>query len=97
VLDTFDEIQVAVAYRYKETGAVVERFPASLHTLEQLEPVYETLPGWKTPTCHINTYEALPEACKTYIETLERVCRCPIWMVSVGPDRAETMMRRSIF
>jgi adenylosuccinate synthase len=97
VLDGFDEIAVATAYRHRETGQEYTRFPASLHVLEGLEPVYTTLPGWKTDTSGIKEYEQLPEACKRYIELLENVCHCPVWMVSVGPDRSETMMRRSIF
>jgi adenylosuccinate synthase len=97
VLDDFDEIAIATAYRDTETGQEYTRFPASLHVLERLEPVYTTLPGWKTDTSGVKHYEDLPEACKRYIEVLETVCHCPVWMVSVGPDRSETMMRRPIF
>ena len=97
VLDDFDEIAVATAYRNRETGQEYTRFPASLHVLEGLEPVYTTLPGWKMDTSAIKEYDQLPEACKRYIELLEEVCQCPVWMVSVGPDRSETMLRRPLF
>lgn len=97
VLDSFAEIQIATAYRHKETGALVHRFPSSLDQLALLEPVYERHEGWQVDTTQMTQYEALPEACKRYLNRLEELCDCPIWMVSVGPERQQTLMRREVF
>ncbi|XVJ51732.1 MAG: adenylosuccinate synthase [Vampirovibrio sp.] len=97
VLDTFAEIQLATSYRHKKTGAIYHRFPASLSLLADLEPVYESMPGWQVDTTEITHFDALPEACKNYLKRLEVLCHCPIWMVSVGPERQQTMMRRDVF
>jgi len=97
VLDTFKEVKLAVGYRHKETGAMVSRFPASLHTLATLEPVFETMAGWESDTTEITNYDDLPETCKAYITRLEEVCGCPVWMVSVGPDRQQTLIRQHPF
>lgn len=91
VLDTFETIQVAVAYQHSQTGEVVEQLPTSLHDLAHYLPVYETLPGWQTDTTQARTYDELPQACKAYLERLEQLCGCVIWMVSVGPDRTQTL------
>ena len=97
VLDSFAEIQIATAYRHKEKGALVHRFPSSLDQLALLEPVYESHAGWQMDTTQITQYEALPEACKRYLNRLEELCDCPIWMVSVGPERQQTLMRHEVF
>jgi adenylosuccinate synthase len=91
VLDTFEEINVAVAYKHRSTDEVITDMPTSLNDLALYDPVYETLPGWQANTVEARSYDALPEACKAYLERLEQLCGCPIWMVSVGPDRSQTL------
>ncbi|MDX2083778.1 MAG: adenylosuccinate synthase [Candidatus Melainabacteria bacterium] len=92
VLDALPEIQVCVAYRHRETGALVHHFPARLGELEQMEPVYETLPGWQTPVHQARRWEELPLNARRYLERLSALLETPISLVSVGPDREQTLV-----
>ncbi len=91
VLDGFDEIKVCTAY--KAHGVVIETMPAENLLLEQIEPVYETLPGWPEPTSGITTFSELPKNAKDYIEFLERRTGVEVGCVSTGPERMETIIR----
>ncbi len=90
VLDGFDEIQVAVAYRID--GREVRELPSTLPS-GAIEPIYETWPGWSTPTKGATSYEALPAAAQRYIARLEEVSGVPVGLVSTGSDRDETIVR----
>ncbi|MDJ0837769.1 MAG: adenylosuccinate synthase [Acidobacteriota bacterium] len=91
VLDELPEVKVCKAYRLN--GEEITHFPASPVDLNAVEPVYETLPGWQEPTTHIRTYEELPEKVKAYIDYIEKYVGCPIGLISVGPDREQTVIR----
>ena len=65
--------------------------------LSECEPVYETMPGWKTSTVGITDFAALPQAAKNYIARLEAVCCIPINIISTGPDREHTIVLKNIF
>jgi adenylosuccinate synthase len=90
VLGRLDEIQVCTAYR--RNGKPVNTFPSSLQILEECEPVYETLPGWKQPIGDVRRYEDLPENAKRYISYISEFLGAPIVMVSVGPERTQTLI-----
>jgi adenylosuccinate synthase len=85
VLDDFDEIKICTNYRFN--GEVIDYFPASLKELQSCEPVYETLPGWKTSTEGARTISELPEAARRYLARLEEVTGIPIALISVSPSR----------
>ena len=85
VLDTLDEISIATAYRAEGQG--MDDFPGDLGLLEAAEPVYETMPGWKTDTSGARRWEDLPEAAQAYLRRLEELTEVPIWYVSVGTRR----------
>jgi adenylosuccinate synthase len=91
VLDQFDEIKVCTAYRYR--GEVIEDIPYGAHALAECEPMYETLPGWKTDTSGITHYDDLPENAKAYVRRLEELVGAPMAMISTGPERSETIIR----
>lgn len=91
VLDGFDEIKACVAY--KINGEEVREFPYSIEE-GSLEPVYVTLPGWKTDMTGITSEEQFPKNFKDYIAFLERELETPITIVSVGPDREQTIVRK---
>jgi adenylosuccinate synthase len=97
VLDELETIPVAIGYQHRHTKEPVEHFPASLHQLAQLEPVYEYLPGWQQPTTHCTQWSELPANCQAFLQRLETLCQCPIWMVSVGPDRGQTLFKHHPF
>ena len=90
VLDNFDEIKLCVAY--KLDGKILNEFPASLKVLAQVEPVYETFTGWKTDTSKIRRYEDLPANAKIYLERLAEVTGIKLGIISVGPNRDQTIV-----
>ena len=89
VLDSFDTIKVAVAY--KEGDQTTDRFPYDGG--KNVTPIYKEFPGWKTSLCDLRKYEEFPEAFKNYIAYIEAETKCRISIVSVGPDRDATVIR----
>ena len=71
----------------------IANFPAEMKILQQCEPEYITLPGWQISTQQIRSYDDLPPNAKNYIETIEKLVGIPVVMISVGPDRQQTIMR----
>ncbi len=96
ILDDFDEIKMCTGYRYQ--GKLLNEIPASLKVLSEVEPVYETFKGWKTDITKVRKYEDLPAEAKTYLERMAEVTGIQLGIVSVGPDRDETIvMANDIF
>ncbi|MDE6485208.1 MAG: adenylosuccinate synthase [Duncaniella sp.] len=91
VLDGFDEIKACVAYRIN--GEETRQFPYSIE--EDIEPVYVTLPGWKTDMTRFTSEDQFPKAFKDYISFLEKELDTPITIVSIGPDRDQTIIRQN--
>ncbi|HWP43902.1 MAG TPA: adenylosuccinate synthase [Blastocatellia bacterium] len=91
VLDELDEIKICTSYRSR--GEIIEEMPYGANELAECEPVYETLPGWKTSTRGITDYDQLPDAAKRYIGRIEELCGAPIALISTGPERTETIIR----
>ena len=92
VLDGLDEIKICTGY--EEDGAPVEGFP-DMGRLSSCRPIYEVLPGWQAATSGIRTYSALPQAAKDYIDRLENLTGCSVDLISTGPDRVDTIVRKS--
>ena len=88
VLDNFETIKACVAYRIN--GKEVTEFPYSIE--EGIEPVYVELPGWKTDMTKIHNEAEFPQRFKEYIDFLEKELQVPIYIVSVGPDREQTIV-----
>ena len=91
VLDEFEQIPVAVAYQLQ--GENIHTLPADQAAFSRCQPVYEVLPGWRRPTRDVKRFEELPAGCRDYVDWLERMLGCEIAMVSVGPDRKQTLQR----
>ena len=89
VMNDFDTIKVATSY--KINGEEVKHFPYEL--TDDLEPVYTEFKGWKCDICKVRKYEDFPVEFKQYVEFIERETGCPIKIISVGPDREETIVR----
>ncbi len=95
ILDAFPEIRLCVGYRHK--GMLLDGFPASLKVLGEVEPVYETMPGWLAKTSGIRDYAALPANCRHYVERIAELCGARIGIVSVGPGREQTIVCEKMF
>ena len=87
-LDEMENIKICVAYECD--GTRYDYLPADLEILERCKPVYETFPGWKTPTSKVRSWNELPENTKQYLKALEKYCEVKITILSVGPARDET-------
>ena len=93
VFDTFDEIKICTAYKDTRDGKIYKNYPTNVFIHKYLEPIYETHKGWETDISNIRKYEELPENCKKYLERLEEILETPISIVSVGPDREQTIFK----
>ena len=90
VLDELDEINICTAYRYK--GKQLDDLPSDLNNYHACEPLYETLPGWRTSTQACRSFEDLPENARAYLKRIESLTQTPIAIVSTGPDRQDTLV-----
>ena len=90
ILDDFDEIKMCTAY--KIDGEILNEIPASLKVLAKVEPVYETFAGWKTDISKIRRYDDLPANAKKYLERMAEVTGIKLGIVSVGPNREQTIV-----
>lgn len=88
VLDSFETIKACVAYKLKD-GSVTEELP---YELEGVEPVYKEFPGWKTDMTGFIEQSQFPQEFHNYIKFLEEFLETPIKIVSIGPDRAQTII-----
>ncbi|MGE0158854.1 MAG: adenylosuccinate synthase [Gemmatimonadales bacterium] len=86
VLDTLPELKVATAYKLPD-GCVTESFPADTWSLAGVQPVYETLPGWQTPTSDVRHLSDLPAKARAYLDRIEELTGAPVECVSVGTNR----------
>ncbi len=93
VLDSFATIRVARGYRDPVDGRDWDTIPASTSVYERLEPVYDDLPGWQSPTTECRAWSDLPAAARAYVERLEELAEVPISHVSVGPEREQMIVR----
>jgi adenylosuccinate synthase len=92
ILDGFETVKVATSYRLPD-GSTLDTFPADAEIAESLEPVYEELPGWSTPTEGVVAEDDLPADAKNYLAFLEGKIGAPAVIVSTGPRREETLVR----
>ncbi len=90
VLSGIEEIKVCTAYRYK--GETISHFPYSIEP-EVVQPVYQTFKGWKADITAAKDYSDFPKELKAYVDFLEESLQVPIKMISVGPDRTQTVFR----
>ena len=95
ILDSFDEIKMCTAY--KIDGKILDEIPASLKVLAQVEPVYETFAGWQTDISNVRRYEDLPVNARRYLERMAEVTGIALGIVSVGPNRDQTIVLANIF
>ena len=95
VLDDLDEIRICTGYRYQ--GKQYTDMPSQLNVLEECEPVYETIQGWKAATAGLSKYDALPLNAKKYVERIQELIGVDVDIISTGFRRDETIVLRKIF
>lgn len=95
VLTGIETLKICTAYRYK--GEIIEEFPANLNILAKCEPVYEELPGWTEDITGCKTLSELPENARHYLERVSQLTGIPLSIFSVGPDRSQTNVVRSVW
>ncbi len=91
VLDQLEEIPVCMGYRL--CGTEISEMPATYRALEAIEPIYQKLPGWVSPTRGITRYDDLPGPARAYLNFLEDRTGVEIGGISTGPERNETIIR----
>lgn len=93
VLSGLDELQICTAYELD--GQQTLRFPSHIDDLRRVQPVYETLPGWQEDITDAQSLDDLPQAARAYLERIEQLVGVPVELVSVGPDRNQTISVKS--
>ncbi len=94
VLSHLPEVKICVAYDLD--GQRVDRFPGHADDLRRCKPIYETLPGWQTDVTKIRRLEDLPTGARRYLDRVSQLVGKPVEIISVGPDRAQTMFTGSM-
>ncbi|MGM7684042.1 adenylosuccinate synthase [Cytobacillus sp. Hm23] len=95
VLTGIETLRICVAYRYK--GQLIEEFPPSLKMLAECEPVFEELPGWSEDITGVKSLGELPANARHYLERVSQLTGIPLSIFSVGPDRSQTNVVRSVY
>ncbi|OLN22311.1 adenylosuccinate synthase [Domibacillus antri] len=95
VLTGIETLKICTAYRYK--GELITEYPANLRTLAECEPVYEELPGWTEDITGVKDLNELPANARHYIERVSQLTGIPLSVFSVGPDRNQTNVVRSVW
>lgn len=95
VLTGIETLKICVAY--KLNGKIIEEFPASLKDLAECEPVYEEMPGWKEDITNVKSLHELPTNALHYVERISQLTQIPLSIFSVGPDRSQTNLVRSVY
>jgi len=89
VLDNLDTIKVCMNYQYRDEE--IHEFPGDLDILSNCQPVYQDLPGWKKNTNGLTNYKDLPDNAKRYLDFIEENLLVPIYLVSTGSRRDQTI------
>ncbi len=95
VLSTLNPVKICVAYEVD--GSRRDTIPATIKDLERCRPVFEDLPGWTEDIRRVRTYADLPANTRRYLERVEELVGVPIQIISVGPDREETIVVQNPF
>ncbi|MBI1202993.1 MAG: adenylosuccinate synthase [Rhodopseudomonas sp.] len=95
ILDGFDEIKVCTGYRLD--GRDIDYLPAGEHAQAAVEPVYETIAGWKEPTAGARSWAQLPAQAIKYVRRIEELIGCPVTLLSTSPEREDTILMKNPF
>lgn len=95
VLDGLAELKLCTGYLLG--GGRIDLLPLGAEEVERCEPIYETLPGWSGSTVGAKDWSALPPEARAYLHRIEEICEAPIDVISTGPEREQTILRRHPF
>jgi adenylosuccinate synthase len=95
VLDGLESLRICVGYKIGDVTSDI--LPVGAETLSNCEPIYEELPGWSDSTVGVKAVDGLPTAARAYLQRMEQLCEVPIDIISTGPDREETIVKRHPF
>ena len=95
ILDGLSEIKVCVGYRLD--GREMDYLPASEHAQAQVEPIYETIAGWKEKTAQARSWADLPAQAIKYVRRIEELVGCPVALLSTSPEREDTILMQNPF
>jgi adenylosuccinate synthase len=95
VLTGFEKIPLCTAYRCD--GKVLHEFPASSKIMQSAQPIYEEMEGWNMPLDEVRKFSDLPPQAQKYVRRLEEIIKTEIILVSVGPDREQTVLLKNPF
>ena len=95
VLTGLDEIKIC--YKYEIDGKEIDYMPATIKELNKVKPVYLSLKGWNEDISNIKSFDKLPENAKMYVRKIEELTKARVALISVGPDRSQTIKIKEIF
>ena len=95
ILDGFDEIKVCTGYRLD--GRDIDYLPAGEQAQARVEPIYETIGGWKEPTARARSWAQLPAQAIKYVRRIEELVGCPVALLSTSPEREDTILVQNPF
>ncbi|TPG49058.1 adenylosuccinate synthase [Sphingomonas glacialis] len=95
VLDGFDEVKICTGYSLR--GETLDYYPAHAADQAEVEPIYESMPGWQETTAGARSWADLPAQAIKYIRRIEELIRCPVALVSTSPERDDTILVRDPF
>jgi adenylosuccinate synthase len=93
ILSGLDEVLICMAYEVD--GRRVDWWPSDADILARAKPIYERFPGWTEPIHDCRSMAELPENARRYVDAVERLSGAPICLVSVGPERSQTIERKA--
>jgi adenylosuccinate synthase len=95
ILDGFDEIKVCIGYRFD--GDEIDYLPASESAQARVEPIYETIEGWREPTARARSWAELPAQAIKYVRRIEELIGCSVALLSTSPEREDTILVQNPF
>jgi adenylosuccinate synthase len=95
VLDGLTELKLCTGYVLD--GERIDLLPMGADEVSRCEPIFESMPGWSGSTFGAQTWDALPPEARAYLHRIEEICEVPIDVISTGPERDETILRRHPF
>ncbi|HZP79225.1 MAG TPA: adenylosuccinate synthase [Pseudolabrys sp.] len=95
ILDGFEEIKVCVGYKLE--GREIDYLPGGELAQASVEPIYETIDGWKEPTARARSWAELPAQAIKYVRRVEELVGCPVALLSTSPEREDTILMKNPF